>query len=81
LRDHGVSADYIADMKEAGYTPANPEELVMARDHGVDPSTSARSKRRYDRLSLEELRRARDHGVTGIHRAREGARIRQALAR
>src|SRR5438445_3958713 len=65
LRDHGVDKDYIADMKEMGYAPSDPEDLVESRDHGVDPSYIRSLKEAgYERLSLRELRRARDHGVT-----------------
>src|SRR5438094_676489 len=38
VRDHGIDGDYIADMKEMGYAPSDPEELVESRDHGADPS-------------------------------------------
>jgi ribosomal protein S18 acetylase RimI-like enzyme len=31
LRDHGVDGDYIADMKDMGYNPVDPEELVESR--------------------------------------------------
>jgi hypothetical protein len=52
-------------MKALGYAPTDPEDLVEARDHGVDPSyISSLKAAGYDGLSLADLRRARDHGVT-----------------
>jgi hypothetical protein len=36
-RDHGVSADYVADMKGLGLKDLTLSQIVRMRDHGVTP--------------------------------------------
>src|SRR5438445_6056381 len=64
LRDHGVDKDYIADMKEMGYAPSDPEDLVESRDHGVTRGFIQRVKHRgYGKPSIDEVIRLRDRGL------------------
>ena len=60
-----MDGDYIADMKELGYTPSDIEELVASRDHGVDAAYVWSLKEAgYANLSMQELRRARNFLAT-----------------
>ena len=64
LRDHGVDKDYIADMKEMGYAPSDPEDLVESRDHGVTRGFIQRVKDRgYGKPSIDQVIRLRDRGL------------------
>ena len=36
-KDHGVSADYVADMKELGLKDLTLPQIVRLRDHGITP--------------------------------------------
>lgn len=64
LPDHGVTADYVREMRSAGFQVSH-EELVRARDHGVTADFLKRMRDvGYDKLPLDEYIRMRDHGVT-----------------
>ena len=60
MRDHGVSPEYIRELKRLGYEGLSVDDLVALRDHGV---TIARirdaNKRAGTRLPLDLLRSMR----------------------
>ena len=51
-------------MKEMGYAPSDPEDLVESRDHGVTRGFIQRVKHRgYGKPSIDEVIRLRDRGL------------------
>ncbi len=63
LVDHGVTATYIREMHDAGFTPHTTDEIVRAEDHGVTPAFTAGLRAHGVTGSLDDFIRARDHGV------------------
>ena len=81
-RDHGITPDYISGMRQLGYT-LSIEDLVRARDHGVEHAVRPRHGRTRVCACAD---RAPDHGSRSrrdarVHEGAEGARLRQPDAR
>jgi hypothetical protein len=63
MRDHGVSAEFVKEVRGAGLK-ATAEDLSRLRDHGVSSSFIAEiQKAGFTDLSVQDLTRLRDHGV------------------
>jgi len=63
LAIHGVSLDYIVDIRESGYD-VSLRELVKFRIHGVDVEyVNEMAELGYDHVSADELVKWRIHGV------------------
>jgi hypothetical protein len=66
-RNHGVTVEYIRELRAQGLRDVPMEDLVRARDHGVtgDYITTLKAAG-YANVQLEQLIRVRDHGVTPV---------------
>ena len=78
LADHGVDADYLRELREAGLTDLSVSELTELFDHGVQPDYIRDMRDAgYAHLSAAELTELFDHGVQPDYvreMEREGAR-------
>ncbi len=64
LRDHGVSPNFLKELKALGYGLPPVEMAIRLTDHGVRISYIKKlAEMGYKKLSFEELIRAADHGV------------------
>lgn len=71
-RDHGVTPEYIADLKKLGYT-VSLEQAIRLMDHGVSADfIRTIQKEGYGQLSLDKAVQLIDHGVTAefIHQVK-----------
>jgi len=58
------SGGYLAGLSDAGYTDISVEDVIMLREHGVDPPyIKAMLAAGLGRLDVEQLVRLHDHGV------------------
>lgn len=64
LRLHGISQDYIEEMREAGYDGLKPEELVELRIHGVSPDYVADMREQLGDVPVDKMIEFRIHGVS-----------------
>ena len=65
LREHGVSAKYIAELHEAGYKGFSLDRALELCDHGVSARYIAEIKKLgYPNLTLEKAEELADHGVS-----------------
>lgn len=64
LRLHGITPEFIEDMREAGYGDLSPEELVELRIHGVSPDYAGEMRELFGELPVDKLVEFRIHGVT-----------------
>lgn len=64
LRIHGVTREYIAEMRGFGYTELTARELVEMKIHGVKPEFVRGLKAAGYQLSSRELVEMKIHGVT-----------------
>src|SRR5207249_6679046 len=64
LRLHGISPEFIEEMREAGYADLSPEELVDLRIHGVTPEYAAEMRELIGDLGVDKLVEFRIHGVS-----------------
>jgi beta-lactamase regulating signal transducer with metallopeptidase domain len=63
-RDHGVTSEYIAELKQLGY-PVSVEQAIRLRDHGVDAEFIRDiQKEGYSQISLDMAVKLIDHGVS-----------------
>ncbi len=60
MRDHGVSAEFAAEIKRNGYPDITSEQLVRLRDHGVSADFV---KENAKGNSVEEVIRMHDTGA------------------
>ena len=68
IRDHGISARYVGELKGYGLTGVPAEELVALRDHGVSTSfLSGLKDAGYTDLKPHDLTLLRDHGVSSSY--------------
>jgi Antirepressor regulating drug resistance, predicted signal transduction N-terminal membrane component len=64
LRDHGVTPNFLKELKALGYGLPPVEMAIRLADHGVRISYIKKlADMGYKKLSFEELIRAADHGV------------------
>lgn len=64
LRLHGVSPDYVEEMREAGYDNLSTEDLVQLRIHGVTPDFVSEIREHLGDIPVEKMVEFRIHGVT-----------------
>lgn len=64
LRLHGISPDFIEEMREAGYDNLSPEELAELRIHGVTPDYVTEMRELLGDVPVEKMTELRIHGVT-----------------
>jgi hypothetical protein len=64
LRLHGISQDYIEDMREAGFENLTPDELVELRIHGVSPDYAADIREQLGDVPVDQMIEFKIHGVT-----------------
>jgi beta-lactamase regulating signal transducer with metallopeptidase domain len=63
-RDHGVTTEFLSDLKNAGYT-VSLEEAIRLKDHGVSVGfLLAMQKEGFGHISIDEAVRLIDHGVS-----------------
>ena len=78
LADHGIGADYLRELREAGLTDLSVSELTELFDHGVQADYIREMRDAgYAHLSAAELTELFDHGVQPDYvreMEREGAR-------
>jgi hypothetical protein len=65
--EHGVTASYIAAMKNVNIRPKSVSSLIRLRDHGVDPLYAEQMLRFDPGLSGDDLVELRDHGVSSAY--------------
>jgi beta-lactamase regulating signal transducer with metallopeptidase domain len=63
LKDHGVSAEYVRDIRRAGFTSMSAYDISGLRDHGVEPAYLKGIKAVDPNLSIDAIDNLRDHGV------------------
>jgi beta-lactamase regulating signal transducer with metallopeptidase domain len=63
LKDHGVSAEYVRDIRGAGFTSMSAYDISDLRDHGVEPAYLKGIKAVDPNLSIDAIDDLRDHGV------------------
>ena len=63
LQDHGVSSDYVRDVRQEGFTNLTASEISNLRDHGVEPSYLKAIKSANPDLAIEAIDSLYDHGV------------------
>jgi bla regulator protein BlaR1 len=71
-RDHGVTPDYLAELKQLGYT-VSLEQAIRLRDHGVTADFIRDiQKEGYSQISLDKAVDLIDHGVSAefIHQVK-----------
>ena len=68
LRDfaiHGIDADYIAKMQNAGFGKLSPQQLIEAKIHGVTPELAkSYAAMGYPDLSFRKVVEFKIHGIT-----------------
>ncbi|MFB9845529.1 hypothetical protein [Mucilaginibacter ginsenosidivorans] len=65
LREHGVTAKYIASIHQMGYKGFSLDKALELRDHGVTADYIASLKKMGDpNVTLDQAQDLRDHGVT-----------------
>lgn len=64
MTQHGVSNDYVSQLKNVQFSQKNVESLVRLHDHGVTARYMQAMQSMGYRLSAEDLVRMVDHGVT-----------------
>ena len=62
FRDHGVTVDFIRELRDLGYSHLPAESLVRMRDHGVSPDFVRRVKSGGNSPTVEDLICMRDRG-------------------
>jgi len=63
MRDHGVTASFIRELKDLGYERTPVEQLIRLKDHGVTAAYIKRMKERGYDVSLDEYIQLRDRGT------------------
>ena len=64
VRDHGVSPEYLADMKELGLKDLTLAQIVRLRDHGITPGFVNHARARgYTTTDPDELVRLKNGGL------------------
>lgn len=64
MSKHGVDADFIQELRAAGYLSLTPDELINLAKHGVDADFLRELRDAgFDRLSMDDLVRLQNHGV------------------
>ena len=64
LKDHGVSPEYIADMKEVGVKDLTLDQLVRLKDHGITPGFVNHARARgFKDSTADELIRLKNGGL------------------
>ena len=67
-RDHGVTPEYVQEIKALGFSAQTLEQFVRLRDHGVKSEYVKELRAAgYDKLAPEDIVRVRDHGVTAAY--------------
>jgi hypothetical protein len=64
LRNHGVDARYIEQVRAAGFSGISAREMIQLRDHGVRPEFLRDLKDSGYAFSTREAVMLRDHGVS-----------------
>ena len=63
MRIHGVSPDYVRDLKALGYDHVPIDKLVEMRIHGVTPDYIREVQQRgFKNVSIDDLIEMRIHG-------------------
>ena len=64
MAEHGISNDYVAQLRGVQFSSKTIESLIRLHDHGVTPQYMQGMQRLGYHPSAEELVRLVDHGVT-----------------
>lgn len=64
MAEHGVSSDYVAQLRGLQFSSKTIDALIRLHDHGVTPQYMQGLQRLGYRPSADELVRLVDHGVT-----------------
>ena len=76
MRDHGVSASYIGQLRQLGYAQVGVEKLIELRDHGVSADyVAALHGAGYTQLTPADLIRLRDNGISADFAKRAGTSL------
>ena len=67
LAIHGVSADYLRDVRALGYAELRPEDFVKAKIHGVDPAFLRELKGAGYQLPMDRMVELKIHGVSAAY--------------
>jgi predicted urease superfamily metal-dependent hydrolase len=59
----GVQPDLFQGLKDSGFTHPDPQDVVMARMHGVGPENLRRAKEYGSSLTLKQIIRLKQAGV------------------
>jgi hypothetical protein len=74
LRDRGVSADYLAELKHAGYRRLSVDEILQFHDHGVSADyVQDVVALGYGDQPAQDIVKMRDHGVSAGALRRAGS--------
>src|SRR5262245_4326418 len=69
MRNHGVTLEFIQEMKKSGYEKLRAEDLIRMRDHGVSTGFVADLKNSGYDLPVERIVELRNHGVNSTYLA------------
>jgi beta-lactamase regulating signal transducer with metallopeptidase domain len=65
MKEHGVTADFILNLRKMGYTGISPDQAIRLRDHGVTIEyINSLIGMGYQPIDLGQAVELRDHGVT-----------------
>ena len=62
MRDHGLSAGFVGELRDVGYGDLSPDEMIRLRDNGVSIASIRRANAQGGRYSPDELIRMRNEG-------------------
>jgi len=65
-KDHGVTPEFVQEIRGMGLSVTGLEQYIRLRDHGVKGDFARVEVRGLRQVSAEELVRVRDHGVTAL---------------